>query len=339
MVQITTENLIKSRSDVILTGHTHSLRAYVDLTASLIGRINTRSHPIICGARCVYDENRNPTIVPGYSIINIVFDNDQIQKIYMYEVSYDKNRMEWLRDPNNPVSPLIFGGNGLSLPEQKTQEADNSIPKLQIGDMSTVKKWGWDSTKLAQELVKLDYEVIEGLKPDDEGEVPHWARIFVNHPDTWRILYNSPGEIVGYWSYVPLFPDNFDMLKNGKIVEGQVTDDMIPTMDILGHVKIFFSMLALRENYRGTSAIHLLYYSFLDVVQYLAQHRIFFDEIATNAYSPAGEAICKSFEMKYIRDSPINGKIYARAFYPFPRSNAFLEHPTLLSLYKEEYEK
>ena len=60
---------------------------------------------------------------------------------------------------------------------------------------------GWNSVKLVDELGKIDYEVIEDLRPEDEGDTAPWARIRFNHPDTWRILYRSPGEIAGYWSY------------------------------------------------------------------------------------------------------------------------------------------
>ncbi|MEM0134169.1 MAG: hypothetical protein QXU18_02925 [Thermoplasmatales archaeon] len=61
-----------------------------------------------CSARCVYDEIRDLHIVPGYSIISLVFSNDEIDSIGMYEISYGKNKMEWMRDPNNPTSPFTI---------------------------------------------------------------------------------------------------------------------------------------------------------------------------------------------------------------------------------------
>lgn len=335
--QQSTENLIKGRSDVILTGHVHSLRAYIDITASLIGRHNTRSHPMICGARCVYDEVRDPHIVPGYSIVSLTFDNDEIQTIGMYEISYDKNKMEWVRDPNNPTSPFIISGVASKIPDFRSDTLD-SMPKLSVGKIDDVISWGWNSRNLIDELEKIDYEVIEDLKPEDEGETGPWARIRFSHPDTWRILYKSRGEIAGYWSYVPLFSENLEMLKNGKIIEGQISEDMIPAMELSGHFKIFFTMLALREGYRGTSSIHLLYYSFLKVVEELASQKIFFDEIATNAYTPAGEAVCKSFGMRFVSNSPSKGKLYAMPFYPFPSKAVFMEHPSLVALYRDEFD-
>ena len=334
--QEATENLIKGRSDIILTGHVHSLRAYIDITSSLIGRHNTRSHPIICGARCVYDEVRDPHIVPGYSILNLTFDQDEVKKVLMYEVSYDKNKMEWIRDPNNPISPFVIPGNDTKFIDFLTTD-QNELPKLKMGNINEVASWGWNSIELLNELEKIDYEVIEGLKPEDEGDTDSWAKIRINHPDTWRVLYTSPKEIGGYWSYVPLFPDSFKLLKYGKITEGQITESMVPIMEIPGHYKIFFTMIALREKFRGTSSIHLLYYSFFKIVEDLANQGIFFDELAANAYTPAGMAICKSFGMQYVADSPSKGKIFSIPLYPLPKSKALNEHPKLLAMYEEEF--
>ncbi len=112
---------------------------------------------------------------------------------------------------------------------------------------------------------------------------------------------------------------------------------MVKAMELSGHFKIFFTMLALREKYRGTSSIHLLYHSFLKVVEELAAQGIFFEEISANAYTPAGIAVCKSFGMKYVRDSPSKGKIFSMNFYPFPKSTVFSEHPVLNDLYKKEF--
>ena len=334
--QQVTQDMIKGRSDLILTGHVHSLRAYIDITASLIGRHNTRSHPMICGARCVYDEVRDPHIVPGYSIISLVFNKDEIETIGMYEISYDKNKMEWIRDPNNPTSPFTIS-RSVSMALEGRGSGDDSIPKLHVGKIDDVLSWGWNSIKFVDELEKIDYEVIEDLRPEDEGDTAPWARIRFNHPDTWRILYRNPEEIAGYWSYVPLFSENLDMLKNGEIIEGQISEEMVPAMELSGHFKIFFTMLALREKYRGTSSIHLLYHSFLKVVEELAAQGIFFEEISANAYTPAGIAVCKSFGMKYVRDSPSKGKIFSMNFYPFPKSTVFSEHPVLNDLYRKEF--
>ena len=68
------------------------------------------------------------------------------------------------------------------------ESGDNSLPKLHVGKIDDVISCGWNSVKLVDELEKIDYEVIEDLRPEDEGDTVPWARIRFNHPDTWRIL-------------------------------------------------------------------------------------------------------------------------------------------------------
>ena len=108
-------------------------------------------------------------------------------------------------------------------------------------------------------------------------------------------------------------------------------------MELAGHFMVFFTMLALLEKYGGTSSIHLLYHSFLRVVEDLAKRGIFFDEISANAYTPAGVAVCKSFGMSFVRDSPSKGKVFSMRFYPFPKTTVFAEHPVLNGLYRKEF--
>ncbi|MEM0134977.1 MAG: hypothetical protein QXU18_07095 [Thermoplasmatales archaeon] len=269
---------------------------------------------MICGARCVYNEAPDPHIVPGYSMISLVFSNDEIDSIEMYEISYDKNNMEWMRDPNNPTSPFTISKSVSMALEGRETESTSYIPKLHVGNIEDVISWGWNSTRLVDELEKIDYEVIDDLRPEDEGHAAHWARIRFNHPDTWRTFYKSPGEIAGYWSYLPLFSENLKMLKSGDILEMQISEDLVPAMEMSGHFKIFFTLLTLRENFRGTSSVHSFYYLFLKVAEELAKQGIYFEEIVANAYSPAWIAVCKSFGMNYVRDSPSKGKIFQYHF-------------------------
>lgn len=333
--QQVTETMIKSRSDLILTGHVHSLRAYVDITASLVGERNTRGHPLISSARCVYDEVNDPHIVPGYAIIGIPFDYDTVKPLKIWEMIYDKSKIAWYRDPNNPIFPyLLDTGFGPSFPSITSE-----LPVLRVGDLKEVLSWGWDAEKLVNTLESIDYEVIEGLKEEDEGPTSIWKNIRSEHPDTWRVIYTSKGEIAGYWSFVPLFSTDYDDLMSGKFLEGDIREEMIPVMEVPGHYDIFFTCLALRLKYRGTSAVHILYRSFLDVVQNLATNGIFIDRIGTNAYTPAGVAVSKSFDLQYVRDSPSHGKLYQRKFFPFPNTQIFKENITLSELYQNEYSK
>lgn len=329
-----TQTLLKSRSDIILTGHVHSLRAYVDITASLIGARNTRGHPLISGARCIYDEVRDPHIVPGYAIIGIPMEHNVVKPIRLYEILYDKSRMLWYRDPNNPSFPFL-----VDTITSSYKQPESVLSTLKVGGITEIINWGWDGKTLLEELIRIDYETIQNLQETDEGTVDTWKVIRMEHPDTWRVLYTEPRKIAGYWSYVALFDEYYNKLLKGEMTEGDISEDKVPVMELPGHYNMFITVMALREKFRGTSAIHLLYSSLLDILENLAMQGIFFDTVLTNAYTPAGESVCKSFGMQYVRASPSHGKLYFLKLYPLPIHNIFKEHPKLTELYHREFHR
>ncbi len=330
--QLETEDLVRSRCDIILNGHVHNLRVYVDLTASLVGSMNTRSHPVFSGARCIYDELRDPHVVPGYSFIDLTFDRDQINRIGIYEIHYDKIKQAWLADPNNP---------NIDLPipiVPRPPPALDRIAELSVADLNNAISWGWNGEKLVKELMKIDAECIEGLAEEDEGTVSQWAPIRVEHPDTWRLIIDKPGSLIGYWSFVPLFGPDAELAKAGKLIEGQITADRIPEFELPGHYALYFVSMVLKPEFRRSEAIHMLYHSFLKVMEQLAEHGVFFDEIITNAYTLCGEAVCKSLGMSHITDHVRHGKIYIMKLYPIPNLPIFKEHPKLIEMYRGEAE-
>ena len=329
--QIETENLTKSRSDVILNGHVHNLRVYLDLTASLIGAPNTRSHPIISGARCVYDEVNDPHIVPGYSILDLELEGDTVKRIEIYEIHYDKTKEEWLADPNNPnldiPLPLV------ARPAVTTTE----IPKLSVAGIEEVRKWGWTPEKLLDEIVQLDRDCIPEMTLTDEGTPGQWLPIRTQHPDTMRLLVEKPGTLAGYWSFVPLFDQDFALAREGKLVEGELTADRIPEFELGGRYHMYFVMMALKPQFRHCEAIHALYHSFFGVMENLAEKGVFFDEVVTNAYTPSGVGVCRSLGMQFLTRHVNHGDIYWTKLYPLPNTPAAKEHPKLSSLYAAEF--
>jgi predicted MPP superfamily phosphohydrolase len=329
--QIETENLTKSRSDVILNGHVHNLRVYLDLTASLIGARNTRSHPVISGARCVYDEVNDPHIVPGYSILDLQFEGNLVKRIEIYEIHYDKTKEEWLADPNNPnldiPLPLVA----------RPVAAATQIPKLSVITIEDAFGWGWSPRRLLDEIVQLDRECIPEMTSVDEGTPSQWLPIRMQHPDTMRIIIDKPESLSGYWSFVPLFDSDFKLAKEGKLVESELTADRIPEFELGGRYHMYFVMMALKPQFRHCEAIHALYHSFFNTIEDLAEKGVFFDEVVTNAYTPNGVGVCKSLGMQFLTKHVNHGDIYWTKLYPLPNIPAVKEHPKLSSLYASEF--
>jgi hypothetical protein len=119
-----TEDLVKNRFNVILSGHVHNLKVHMDLTANLVGE--NRRRPIISCARCVFDEERDPSITPGYSIIRVDFDADIVSSTGIYENKYDKKSGKWTQDPNLDY-PIIVPDFSKEAPKPKLLHSDREM--------------------------------------------------------------------------------------------------------------------------------------------------------------------------------------------------------------------
>lgn len=325
-----TKQIISLHSDLILAGHIHQSGISIDLTSQPERSATTRGQPVISISRCVWDESNDPSVVPGYSIIDLFIEEKRLRKANLYETRYLKNASRWWPDLNE------FKPRTLPLPVTSSEPIN--IARVHVADSTVLGSWGWDVARMVRDTMRLDYESLQNLEVKDEGESPQWAEIVTTHPNSWRVLYEYPGSIIGYWHFVPLFPEEFEVAKAGKLLDGAITIDKIPEFEIPGRYRLYFMSMVLQSQYRGTGAVRLIYQSFLDVMEKLAETGVFFDEICANAWSPAGEAICRTFQMNHLADHISKGRIFYRKFFPLPSLGIVKTHPRLAQLYAQEFD-
>jgi hypothetical protein len=187
---------------------------------------------------------------------------------------------------------------------------DPSIEELFVGDIRTALAQGWSGEQLLERLIALDYQIMDGLTPEHEGEIAQWAPVFMDHPETWRLLVTPSHDIVGYWHFVPLFRADFDKACRGELRDSEITTDRVRVFELPGTYAAYAVTFGLLPRYRRTKAYKLLLDSFFDVLLGLGNDGIFLSEICTNAFSKSGEAMCKTFSFSYLRDHTAHGKIY-----------------------------
>jgi hypothetical protein len=203
----------------------------------------------------------------------------------------------------------------MSPPLQAADGAESYQPPfLTVADIDNVISWGWDGQRLLDELIKLDYQTIEGLTPDHEGHAVQWAPVFMDHPDTWRLLITGPERIVGYWHFVPLFNPEYQEAKQGLLSDGQITTDIVRVMELPGWYDIYFVSICVQPIYRRTPRMRLLYKAFFDVMMELALEGVFIKEVCANAYTRSGEALCKDLGFNFLTNHVDHGKIYLAQF-------------------------
>jgi hypothetical protein len=204
---------------------------------------------------------------------------------------------------------------------------------LRIADIDDVISWGWDGDRLLDELIKLDYQTIVQLTPEHEGEIAQWAPVFMDHPDTWRLLTAGPEKIVGYWHFVPLFVNQFELAMSGRLRDSEITADLVRVLELPGDYDIYFVSICALPLYRRTLRLRPLFTSFFDVVYDLALAGVRVGRICTNAYTPTGEALCKDLGFRVQQKHFEKGTVYALSFSELLNHSVCNHRPELLELY------
>lgn len=220
-----------------------------------------------------------------------------------------------------------------SWPQAPVSTKESQLSFLTVADIDNVICWGWDGNKLLDELIALDYQTIDGLTPDHEGQTNQWAPVFMDHPDTWRLIINGPGSIIGYWHFVPLFKTEHELARQGKLTDSQITTDKVRVFEFPGWYDIYFVSICILPKYRRTPALRLLFKSFLDVVMELSLEEVFIREICANAYTASGLALCKSLGLNLLTDHTDHGQIYSAEFKDLLGNELFKGYPELRRLY------
>lgn len=104
--EVDTERLLKNRCSLFLNGHVHNLKVYSDLTANLTGE--SKGRPLVSCARCAIDQDEDPYVTPGYSLMRIDFNENKMNSIAIYERKYDKLHREWISE-NQLEYPIMVG--------------------------------------------------------------------------------------------------------------------------------------------------------------------------------------------------------------------------------------
>jgi hypothetical protein len=218
------------------------------------------------------------------------------------------------------------------------EKVKEGLSKLSIADLNTVREWGWDGAVLLEELVKLDYELLPGIREKEKGSVAQWSDVLVKWPQTWRLLVNAPKSIVGYWHFVPLKKEFFDIAIQGRLFDKDITADKLMPLDKPGTYDVYWVMSGVVGKLQHTDAYDVLYNSFLGAAEELAERGIFIRNVCDTTYSDSGAASSESFGRKIVAKHISRGNVHLGKFYPFPEQMlSFVRHPKLIKLYSEHF--
>lgn len=258
-----------------------------------------------------------------------------IRRLNLLDLSDARTRIEKLVYLFKTLN--IFTSDAVLADLWAADEHSGARQDLQVANISDVLAWGWNGDKLLDELIRLDYETIDGLTPDHEGQISQWAPVFMDHPDTWRLIIEEPAKLAGYWHFVPLFDREIQLVRQGRLIDGDITTDKVRLFEIPGQYDIYFVSLCIKPQFRRSFAVSPLLRSLLAIMRDLAREGVFFRDVYANAYTKSGEAICKSFDLRPLVNHTSHGQIFGRRVYPFPPLRSVSEFTDLVTMYGREF--
>lgn len=229
-----------------------------------------------------------------------------------------------------PVTPELRSPT-LVVPDVKVDVPNG----LRIGTIDDIIEWGWNGIKLLDEFIRLDYDTLPGLSASHEGDSAQWGPVFMSYPETWRMLFSDPKCLHGYWHFAPLFPSDYELAKNGKLLDSEITIDNIQLFDLPGHYKIYFVQICLQPQLRRGNSTALLFDAVFELLEDLSKRQIFIEELCANAYTPEGLRVCKHFDLLYQCEHADHGTIYAAPIKSVLLSRMASSRPNLIGRYRD----
>lgn len=186
--------------------------------------------------------------------------------------------------------------------------------------------------KIISDLLAIDFHTIPGVPAHDIGTLQQWQPILQNNLDGWGIVIKGNKEIVGYWHFLALKEIVYKQALDGLIHDGELTLDSVELLIRPGKYHFFFINVAVLLEHRCVAVNRLLYEGFCERLLCFAKQGIFAEDIAANAYTTEGLALCKHLNMEYVKHHHDHGEIYKMHMVPFP--NCFEGREDLKNLYR-----
>jgi hypothetical protein len=300
----------------------------------------------------------SPTSWKRYRLGTRPFNETHLARLTLFVLYLGRDRPATVQSPFFYQVRALCGGpalafipfiesilNGLAIatalspdhPADSTSRYTRRIGSLYIGTLDTVLANGLSGEELLDRLIALDYLLLHGISSEHEGRTEQWTPIFMDHPDTWRLIFDHTRRIVGYWHFVPLPPDTFRHALDGTMRDSELNATSVVFFELPGWYDIYFVSMGLLPQYRNPRYIDLLITSLIDVLLTLARSGVFIRRVCTHAYTTHGISLCKSLAMTPLHPHIDGGFVYtARLVDIIPRCR-LSGHEVLLNSYVQAW--
>ncbi len=192
--------------------------------------------------------------------------------------------------------------------------------QLRVVDRSFVESKGWSGLDLLRRLREIDHAIVGTLAgknlAENEWEAPleQLVPVYMEHPDTWRIIINGDEAVVGYWHFDVLTPEKYKRAKLGKLLDRELTDDALLPLAMPGEYDIYIAFMGVLPAYNNAlvGGFHRLLFSFIDVLDQLSNEEtgIYVGWVCANALTDEATKLCALLPIPKVTDHELEGHIF-----------------------------
>ena len=147
------------------------------------------------------------------------------------------------------------------------------------------------------------------------------------------------GKIVGNIDICPVTDECYELMRSGGFMDSEITIDMVVPYDMPSLYNIYFTGIAVRDEYRNTGLFLYMFDAALQTFLKLGERGILARRMIADAVTENGERFCKMFGMKKVRDSEHGSKLYEVSFMPPEFRVTSRQTKALFEYYKAKYEE
>lgn len=212
---------------------------------------------------------------------------------------------------------------------------------LEFGGLDEIRSWGWSADQLAHEIDSFRHRTIKGLNEQCFIKKDFFGELLFENELSWKIIYDTPGNILGFWQWVPLTPAGFEQSIQGQICGERIVRSIVPEMEPGNWYDTYFFSLSICPSIRKSMVAIRFSATIIQSLIDLAKRNIFVNNMSMCFASSYSMLMNKFFlQFDYSADHVVTGKIHKTHLPTFLKStvmkiSAGKNMKELMQLYRE----
>ena len=191
----------------------------------------------------------------------------------------------------------------------------------EIGGLAEVKAWGWTPEFLAHRINEFRDRTIAGLDERCFVEPDFYGQLLFENSDNWKIIFDRPGNILGFWHNVPMTPIGHAMALKGNMCGERIVREIVPRMKSGQWYDTYFFSLSICPSIRRSMIVIRFSASIIQSLVDLAEKGVFVNNITMCYASSYSQLMNKFFlQFEYCGEHIVGGKMHRTHFPTFLKS-------------------